>query len=69
MAGGPQKEMAELEARLGGRKELVVLGHTISADQPPKESWQTRTWQQYDLVLVGMTHGDTTTIRVVRRNP
>ena len=69
MTGGPQKEMAEIQARLGARAELVVLGHMIDPGTPPKETWQTRTWQQYDLVLVGMKQGADTTLRVVRRNP
>jgi hypothetical protein len=67
MTGGPQKEMAEVEARLGARKELVVLGHTIDPGTPPKETWQTRAWQGYDLSLVAMKHGADTTLRVVRR--
>jgi len=67
LVGGPQKEMAEVEARAGERKEVIVLGHTISADQPPKESWQTRAWQGYDLSLIAMKYGDETTLRLVRR--
>lgn len=67
MVGGPQTEMAEVEARAGERKESIVLGHTTSADHPPKESWQTRAWQGYDLSLIAMKHGDETTLRVVRR--
>ena len=70
MAGGPQKEMAEIEARLGGRKELVVLGHVVEPGTPPqgsKETWQTRSWQGYELSLVAMKHGGETTLRVVRR--
>jgi hypothetical protein len=72
LAGGPQKEMAEIEARLGTRAELVVLGHLIESGTPPqpaKETWQQRSWQQYQLVLVGMKHGADTTLRVLRRNP
>jgi hypothetical protein len=70
MTGGPQKEMAEIEARLGDRKELIVLGHVVgpgTPPQPPKETWQTRAWQAYDLSLVAMKHGGDTTLRVVRR--
>ena len=69
LAGGPQKEMAEIEARLGTHAELVVLGHVIEPGTPTKETWQQRTWQQYELVLVGMKHGAETTLRVLRRNP
>ena len=72
MVGGPQKEMAEIEARLGGRKELVVLGHVVEPGTPPqrsKETWQTRSWQVYELSLVAMKHGGETTLRVVRRAP
>ena len=67
LAGGPRKEMAEVEARAGERKELIVLGHVVEPGTPPKESWQTRAWQGYDLSLVAMKHGDETTLRVVRR--
>ena len=70
MTHGPQKEMAEIEARLGGRKELVVLGHVVEPGTPPqpaKETWQTRDWQGYDLSLVAMKHGGETTLRIVRR--
>ena len=71
MVGGPQKEMAEIEARLGGRKELVVLGHEIEPGTPPQQrptqTWQTRSWQSYDLSLVAMKHAGETTLRVVRR--
>jgi hypothetical protein len=70
MVRGPQKEMAEIEARLGGRKELVVLGHEIDPGTPPqgpKETWQTRSWQGYELSLVAMKHAGETTFRVVRR--
>jgi hypothetical protein len=69
LTGGPQKEMAEVEARLGARAELVVLGHVIEPGTPPRETWQQRSWQQYDLALVAMKHGAATTLRVVRRNP
>ena len=74
MAGGPQKEMAELEVRSGTRSERVVLGHLIEPGTPPKETWQQRTFQlpagpQYDLVLVGMKQGAETTLRVLRRAP
>jgi hypothetical protein len=67
MTGGPRKEMAEVEARMGGRKELVVVGHVVEPGTPPKETWETRTWGQYDLSLLGMKHGTETTMRVVRR--
>ncbi len=72
LTGGPQKEMAEIEARLGKRADLVVLGHVIEPGTPPqpsKETWQQRSWQQYELVLVAMKHGADTTLRVLRRNP
>ena len=70
MTGGPHKEMAEVEARLGGRKEMVVLGHVVEPGGPgeaAKETWQTRAWQGYELSLVAMKHGAETTMRVVRK--
>ena len=69
--GGPQKEMAELEARSGRRAELVVLGHVVEPSQPgqkPQETWEKRAWLQYDLILVGMNYDADTTLRVLRRN-
>ena len=68
VVGGPQKEMAEIEARSGKRSELVVLGHVVDPSSPPKETWEKRVWQQYDLILVGMNYDADTTLRVVRRN-
>jgi hypothetical protein len=70
LAGGSQKEMVELEARIGTRADLVAIGHLIepgATGQPPRETWQTRTWAGYELVLVGMKHGSDTTLRVVRK--
>jgi hypothetical protein len=67
LVDGPRKEMAEVEARIGERKEPVVLGHVIDPGTPPRQTWQTRTWQGYDLSLVAMKHGDETTLRVVKR--
>lgn len=67
LVDGPRKEMAEVETRIGDRKELVVLGHVIEPGTPPKETWQTRAFRGYDLSLVAMKHGDETTLRVVQR--
>ena len=68
VVGGPQKEMAEIEARAGKRSELVALGHVVDPGSPPKETWEKRVWQQYDLILVGMNYDADTTLRVLRRN-
>ena len=74
LTGGPQKEMAEIEARLGTRAELIVLGHVVEPGtpaqpkQPKKDTWQQMTWQRYDLMLVGMKHGTETTLRVLRKS-
>jgi hypothetical protein len=68
VVGGPQKEMAEIEARSGKRSELVALGHVVDPGSPPKETWEKRVWQQYELVLVGMHYDSDTTLRVLRRN-
>jgi hypothetical protein len=68
VVGGPQKEMAELEARSGKRSELVTLGHVVDPGSTPKETWEKRVWQQYELVLVGMKYDSDTTLRVLRRN-
>ena len=72
LTGGPRKEMAEIEARARTRTELIALGHLIEPGppaQPPKETWQRREWQQYDLILVSLNNGAETTLRVLRRNP
>jgi len=67
LVGGPQKEMTELEARSGTRSERFTLGHEIEPGTPPKETWQRRQWQQYELVLVGMKYDSDSTLRVLRR--
>ena len=54
--------MAEIEARIGTRTELVVLGHTIEPGTPPKDTWQQRAWHEYQLVLIGMKQGAETTL-------
>lgn len=69
MTGGPQKEMAEVQATTGTRSELVVLGHTIEPGSPPRDTWQQRAWHDYQLVLIGMKQGAETTLRVLRKNP
>jgi hypothetical protein len=72
IAGGPQKEMAEVQATIGMHSELVILGHTVEQAPPPqpaKETWQHRQWQQYQLILVGLKQGADTTLRVLRKNP
>ena len=71
VVGGPQKEMAEIEARAGKRSELVTLGHLVEPGKPgekAQETWEKRVWQQYELVLVGMKYDRDTTLRVLRRN-
>jgi hypothetical protein len=72
LTGGQQKEAVEIEARIGTRADLMALGHVVEPappGQPAKETWQQRSWGQYDLVLTGMKHGSETTLRVLRRAP
>jgi hypothetical protein len=68
MIDGPQREMTEMQVRLGTRAEPLTLGHDVHPGTPAKESWDRRTWQQYELVLVGMKYDEATTLRVLRRN-
>jgi hypothetical protein len=69
MVDGPRREMSELELRLGKRAEPFTLGHDVMPGSPPKESWDRRTWQQYELVLVGMNYDTDSTLRVLRKSP
>jgi len=75
LTGGQQKEAVEIEARAGARAELITLGHVVDAApagqaaQAGRETWQQRSWGQYDLVLVAMKHGSEATLRVLRRIP
>src|SRR5262245_18863983 len=69
MVDGPQREMSELEVRLGKRAEPLTLGHTVYPGTPATESWDRTDWQQYELALVGMNYDSDTTLRVVRKNP
>ena len=69
MTGGPQKEMAEIEARLGTRTELVVLGHTIEPGTPPQGHLAAARVARVRAGPVGMKQGAETTLRVLRKNP
>jgi hypothetical protein len=69
MVDGPQRAMSELEVRIGRRAEPLILGHDVQPGTPAKESWDRRTWQQYELVLIGMRYDTDTTLRVLRKNP
>jgi hypothetical protein len=69
MVDGPSREMSELEVRQGKRAEPLTLGHDVQPGTPAKESWDRRTWQQYELVLIGMKYDTDTTLRVVRKSP
>ena len=69
MVDGSQRAMSELEVRIGRRAEPLILGHDVQPGTPAKESWDRRTWQQYELVLIGMRYDTDTTLRVLRKNP
>jgi hypothetical protein len=56
IGGGTAKDTAQLEARRGTQRELLVLGDR-------------RLWHEYEIVLVGMKQGADTTLRVLRKNP
>jgi hypothetical protein len=56
IGGGTAKDTAQVEARSGPQRELIVLGDR-------------RVWHDYEIVLVSMKQGADTTLRVLRRNP
>jgi hypothetical protein len=72
LGGDPRKETADLEVRDGARADRIALAHVIEpgkSPQAPKETWQQRAWQQYELALVGIKPGVETTLRVLRHAP
>jgi hypothetical protein len=62
-------QAARIEERHGASARRVVLAYAGQPVAPPlagKSDWRGQTWQMYEVLLVGMTYGEETSIRVGR---
>jgi hypothetical protein len=59
--------MAEIDARIGSRAQLLVLGHVVEPGTPARETWEKKRLGPHEIELVGMSYDKETTLRVHRR--